>query len=1090
MPAVLAGGTDGYILARDDIETTGLKWIDPGTLTGVTVANQANDRIITATAVADALNAEANLTYNTTQGLLIGAGNGIVFTAAATTYQIYTPASAFKASIDIVTGTNSAAGAGDITLKAGAGVSAGGNVYFQRDTTYGNFYLGTGGTGHLPAVGSETDVVFYDPSTGKLSYGTGGNLSWGTATNQYLVFGSASGDIQSSSQFYVDTTAQTLYLTADNAAGNTILDVLKLTTTTSTTAATGLGVAVNFGLENLAGAIEDVGRIAFKWTDITASDEEVYMEFSTMDGGSLSNSMTLRRNGILNLGVGTASNMYIGGQGSNPAIYVFTGSSSGGPDIFGLSGGIRANTTNTTTAPYYFSSSLGAISGTYSSPFFYMSRTGADLGYDVAGIMVDLYDSMSFVAGGLTNQTIRYRRGATDRISMFPHVADGASAIGYMFDTENTLSTAGSKLLELRNAGTSKFYVDYAGNAYSDGTLLTGAGTGYTFGGGVTESGGAVSLGGTSTQDMVITYDASAYDFRLEDSSSNDYRFVMGQTGFYMGVEVGASVWGKVGISTGDPYVTMSYQNAHVSVGGAVELGYSTTRYIKIDATASYWIGLGDDDTEDHVIAIDDATGLLTKRAVSTLAGTSVDFGTATYIPYMQTDGLNFDYSSSLKWDGSAFTVTGSVNVYSGTKRITLAPGTTWGGVYYWDGVSDYDDIRIGSNVADNGLFYDASNKRFGIETDSPAYDLEVNGSFGCGISATIDGTLYVKSSIGAASAFVSSYSATTDAAIFYRQVTTTKAVTGWDHSALAFVSAIGTSLASTARTAQTATGFTIFGSTTSSLAIDAASSTANIYLTAASTADSTIRFRNDTTTRFFMGYDYSVSRFQIHSSTAFSTSADFQIDLNGHIGLGAAPNTNDKLYIYDSNASGTHYALKLYSDGNIVGAHGIYIQAGLDTLTTSDNTYLWCVDGDGTTVGTLLADTTSFRLYNAVSSRNYKANIRELTESSMAKFRDVRSQPKRYNYIGRSQREKDEIAARGGDPAELVGFVIEDLEINFPEAIRHRVDENGVDVPMYADTALIPYIVKSLVEVDAVQESQESRIASLEARVLELENS
>jgi hypothetical protein len=169
-PTVLAGGADGYILARDDVETTGLNWIDPTTL-GVTVANQADDRIVTATATADALNAEANLTYNTTQGLLIGAGLGIVFTAAATTYQIYTPASAFKASIDIITGSNSAAGAGDISLIAGAGVLAGGNIYFRRDTTYGNFYFGTGGTGHLPARSSEANVIYYDTITGLLTYG-------------------------------------------------------------------------------------------------------------------------------------------------------------------------------------------------------------------------------------------------------------------------------------------------------------------------------------------------------------------------------------------------------------------------------------------------------------------------------------------------------------------------------------------------------------------------------------------------------------------------------------------------------------------------------------------------------------------------------------------------------------------------------------------------------------------------------------------------------------------------------------------------------------------------------------------------------
>jgi len=173
-PTVLAAGTDGYILARDDVEVTGLKWIDPATLAGVTVAAQADDRIVTATGTADALNAEEFLTYNTTQGLYIGSGNGILFAAAAATHQIYTPAGAVKSNITIETGTNSAAGAGDITLKAGAGIAAGGNVYFQRDTTYGNFFFGTGAAGHLPARATETQVIYYDTSTGQVSYGSPG----------------------------------------------------------------------------------------------------------------------------------------------------------------------------------------------------------------------------------------------------------------------------------------------------------------------------------------------------------------------------------------------------------------------------------------------------------------------------------------------------------------------------------------------------------------------------------------------------------------------------------------------------------------------------------------------------------------------------------------------------------------------------------------------------------------------------------------------------------------------------------------------------------------------------------------------------
>lgn len=223
-PTVLAGGTDGYILSRDDAEVTGLNWVDPTSL-GVSVANQANDRLVTATATADALNAEAQLTYNTSQGLLIGSGLGIVFTAAATTYQIYTPASAFTAGIAIITGTNSAAGAGDITLQAGAGVSAGGNVYFQRDTTYGNFYFGTGSAGQLPARSSEANVVFYDTSSGLLTYGPPDIGGYWTDQTTYLTPTTAAQSVRTdgtlTSGFFVSPTIQS-GIEASGVAGSQV----------------------------------------------------------------------------------------------------------------------------------------------------------------------------------------------------------------------------------------------------------------------------------------------------------------------------------------------------------------------------------------------------------------------------------------------------------------------------------------------------------------------------------------------------------------------------------------------------------------------------------------------------------------------------------------------------------------------------------------------------------------------------------------------------------------------------------------------------------------------------------------------------
>lgn len=93
-PTILAAGTNGYVLIRDDVEATGLKWVDPSTIGGssdVSVTNQANNRVITATATTDVLNAESGLTYDgatlsvagnivqTTVRILSGSGNAFIY---------------------------------------------------------------------------------------------------------------------------------------------------------------------------------------------------------------------------------------------------------------------------------------------------------------------------------------------------------------------------------------------------------------------------------------------------------------------------------------------------------------------------------------------------------------------------------------------------------------------------------------------------------------------------------------------------------------------------------------------------------------------------------------------------------------------------------------------------------------------------------------------------------------------------------------------------------------------------------------------------------------------------------------------------
>jgi len=205
VPTILSAGADGYILMRDDTETIGLKWVDPINF-DITINDFSDNRIITATDAENVLDAEVNFTYDSINGMYIGSGTGITFANAAKTYSLHTQDGINKANIEISTGINSSGAAGDISLSPGTGASTGGNVYVRRDTIYGNIYFGTGASGHLPEKTSETNIIYYETTTGKLSYGTiplVNYISWGTANNKYVVVGSALGDIQSSSAMVI-----------------------------------------------------------------------------------------------------------------------------------------------------------------------------------------------------------------------------------------------------------------------------------------------------------------------------------------------------------------------------------------------------------------------------------------------------------------------------------------------------------------------------------------------------------------------------------------------------------------------------------------------------------------------------------------------------------------------------------------------------------------------------------------------------------------------------------------------------------------------------------------------------------------------
>jgi len=104
------------------------------------------------------------------------------------------------------------------------------------------------------------------------------------------------------------------------------------------------------------------------------------------------------------------------------------------------------------------------------------------------------------------------------------------------------------------------------------------------------------------------------------------------------------------------------------------------------------------DDTEDYIIAINNTTGLLTKRSVSSISGSSITFGSENEIPTVNSTTDGFDYDSNFKWDGARLIIrssTGSMNTIvgynTGENIITGAGHNTMLGYNVGNSITDSD---------------------------------------------------------------------------------------------------------------------------------------------------------------------------------------------------------------------------------------------------------------------------------------------------------------------------------------------------------------------------------------------------------------
>lgn len=82
--------------------------------------------------------------------------------------------------------------------------------------------------------------------------------------------------------------------------------------------------------------------------------------------------------------------------------------------------------------------------------------------YNITGNIINIIDNPA-TTGTISGKILSATLGTTERISLNPRVADSSSAVAYLFDTHNSLSTTGSKIISVKNNGTEKVSVNKDG---------------------------------------------------------------------------------------------------------------------------------------------------------------------------------------------------------------------------------------------------------------------------------------------------------------------------------------------------------------------------------------------------------------------------------------------------------------------------------------------------------------------------------------------------------------------------------------------------------------------------------------------------
>ena len=119
-------------------------------------------------------------------------------------------------------------------------------------------------------------------------------------------------------------------------------------------------------------------------------------------------------------------------------------------------------------------SDAGMLSGTQTYDMIYLYKNPSSGGQNNNGNWINIQSSPTG-GGTVSGSAIKYNTANGVVLNMNPEVADGASAIAYLLNTNVNLVTTGAKLLSIQNFSSEKFSIDKDGSMTNAGKIIWSA---------------------------------------------------------------------------------------------------------------------------------------------------------------------------------------------------------------------------------------------------------------------------------------------------------------------------------------------------------------------------------------------------------------------------------------------------------------------------------------------------------------------------------------------------------------------------------------------------------------------------------------